>query len=55
MAERGLSGWQIISLVMGVTAILALAAVALILGKDAIIALAIVFVIGLVFAAWLNS
>lgn len=55
MAERRLSGWQIVTLIMGLAAIIALAAVALILGKDALITLAVIFVIGIVLAAWLNS
>jgi hypothetical protein len=55
MAERGLSGWQIVTLIMGLAAVIALAAVALILGKDAVIGLAVIFVIGIVLVAWMNS
>jgi hypothetical protein len=40
---------------MGLAAVIALAAVALIMGKDAVIVLAVIFVIGIVLTAWLNS
>jgi hypothetical protein len=55
MAERGLSGWQIVTLITGFAAVIALAAVALILGKDAVIALAVILVIGIVLVGWMNS
>ena len=52
MAERGLSGWQIVTLIMAFTAVIALAAVALMLGKDAVIAIAVILVLGVAFLAW---
>jgi len=53
MAVPQLSGWQIATLILAFTAVIAVAAVALILGKDAIIALAVVVVVGAVLVAWL--
>jgi len=56
MAEqRGLSSWQIVTLVAISLAVVASAAVALILGKDAIIAIAVILVIGVIAFGWLNS
>jgi hypothetical protein len=53
MAARQLSGWQIVMLILGFTAIIAVAAVALMLGKDALISIAVVLVVGLLFVSWL--
>jgi hypothetical protein len=52
MAARQLSGWQLATLVLGFSAVIAVAAVALILGKDAVIALAVILVVGLLLASW---
>lgn len=49
-----LSGWQIATLILAFSSIIAVAAVALILGKDAVIALAVIMVLGVVFISWLN-
>ena len=46
MAARQLSGWQIATLILAFSAIIAVAAVALILGKDAIISIAVILVLG---------
>jgi len=53
MAERGLSGWQIVTLITGFFAVIAISAVALILGKDAVIAVAVVLVIGVALMSYL--
>ena len=55
MAERRLSGWQIVYLIMALAAIIALAAVALIFGKDAVIMMVVVVVVGMVLLAILNN
>lgn len=55
VAMRHISGWQIVTLVLVLTAAIAASAVALILGKDALISIAIVVVIGMVVVAWLNN
>jgi hypothetical protein len=52
MAARQLSGWQIATLIMAFSAVIALAAVALIMGKDAVIALAVIFVVGIALVSW---
>jgi hypothetical protein len=49
MALRQLSGWQIATLILAFSAVIAIAAVALILGKDAIIALAVILVLVVAF------
>ena len=54
MAARQLSGWQIATLILAFSAVIAVAAVALILGKDAVIALAVILVLVVVFVSWLN-
>jgi hypothetical protein len=54
MAARQLSGWQIVMLILGLSAITAVAAVALILGKDAVIALAVILVLVAAFMSWLS-
>jgi hypothetical protein len=53
MGARQLSGWQIVTLIVAATAVIAVAAVALILGKDAIIAIAVIFVAAIVLISWL--
>jgi len=53
MVVRQLSGWQIVMLILGFSAIIAVAAVALILGKDAIIAMAVVLVLVVACVSWL--
>jgi hypothetical protein len=55
MAERRLSGWQIVYLITSLAAIVALAAVALIFGKDAVIMMVLVVVVGMVLVAILNN
>ena len=45
MAERGLSGWQIVTLITACFAVIAISAVALIIGKDALIAVAVILVL----------
>jgi hypothetical protein len=55
VAIKQLSGWQMVTLIVMSIAIIAAAAVVLILGKDALITMAVIFVIGLVLVAWLNS
>ena len=45
MAERGLSGWQIVTLIIACVAVIAISAVALIIGKDALIAIAVILVL----------
>ncbi len=45
MAERGLSGWQIVTLITACIAVIAISAVALIIGKDALIAIAVILVL----------
>jgi hypothetical protein len=52
MAVRQLSGWQIATLILAFSAVIAVAAVALILGKDAVIALAVVLVVGVALVSW---
>ena len=47
------SGWQIVTLIVGCTAVIAISAVALILGKDAIIAMAAVLFFSIVLVSWL--
>ncbi|MEN3379260.1 MAG: hypothetical protein V7604_4615 [Hyphomicrobiales bacterium] len=54
MAARQLSGWQIATLILAFSSVIAVAAVALILGKDAVIALAVILVLVVVFVSWLN-
>jgi hypothetical protein len=54
MAVPQLSGWQIATLILAFSAIIAIAAVALILGKDAIIAIAVILVLVVAFVSWLN-
>ena len=54
MAVRQISGWQIATLILAFSAVIAVAAVALILGKDAIIALAVILVLVVAFVSWLN-
>ena len=54
MAVPQLSGWQIATLILAFSAIIAVAAVALILGKDAIIALAVILVLLVAIVSWLN-
>ena len=54
MAARQLSGWQIATLILAFSAVIAVAAVALILGKDAVIALAVILVLIVAFVSWLN-
>jgi hypothetical protein len=53
MGARQLSGWQIVTLIVAATAVIAVAAVALILGKDAIIAIAVIFVAAIILISWL--
>ena len=53
MAVRQLSGWQIVMLILGFSAIIAVAAVALILGKDAIIGIAVILLLAVAFVGWL--
>jgi hypothetical protein len=55
MAERRLSGWQIVYLITTLAAIVALATVALIFGKDAVIMMVVVVVVGMVLMAILNN
>jgi hypothetical protein len=45
MAERGLSGWHIVTLITACFAIIAMCAVVLLIGKDALIAMAMVLVL----------
>jgi hypothetical protein len=45
MAERSLSGWQIVTLITACVAVIAISAVALIIGKDALIAIAVILVL----------
>ena len=52
MAVRQLSGWQIATLILASSAVIAIAAVALILGKDAVIAIAVVLVLVVAFVSW---
>lgn len=52
MAARQMSGWQIVTLIMGFAAVIAVAAVALIMGKDAVIAIAVILVLGVAFVSW---
>jgi hypothetical protein len=52
---KQLSGWQIVTLILVCTAVIAASAVALILGKDALITIAIVIVIGAIAVAVLNN
>ena len=52
MAARGLSGWQMVTLIMAFGAVIAVAAVALILGKDAVIALAVILVAVIGISTW---
>jgi hypothetical protein len=54
MVARQLSGWQIATLILAFSAVIAVAAVALILGKDAVIAIAVILVLVVVFVSWLN-
>ena len=42
MRARQLSGWQLVTLIMAFSAVIAVAAVALILGKDAVIGIVVV-------------
>jgi hypothetical protein len=53
MAERQLSGWHIVTIIVASVAVISVAAVALILGKDAIIALAVVMVAAALLIGWL--
>ena len=55
MAERGLSGWQIVTLITACVAVIAISAVALILGKEAVIALAVILVICIAFGSWVSG
>ena len=55
MAERRLSGWQIVYLITTLFAITALAAVALIFGKGAVITMVVVVVVGMVLMAILSN
>ena len=52
MAARQLSGWQIVTLIVALVAVIAVSAVALILGKDAVIAIAVILVVGAALTAW---
>jgi hypothetical protein len=52
MAAPQLSGWQIATLILAFSAIIAVAAVALILGKDAVIAIAVILVLGVALVSW---
>ena len=52
MAARQLSGWQIATLILAFSAVIAIAAVALILGKDAVISIAVILVVGIALVAW---
>ena len=45
MAERGLSGWQIVTLITACVVVIAISAVALIIGQDALIAIAVILVL----------
>jgi hypothetical protein len=45
MAERGLSGWQIVTLITACFAVICMCAVVLLIGKDALIAMAVVMVL----------
>jgi hypothetical protein len=54
MTVPQLSGWQIATLILAFSAVIAVAAVALILGKDAVIALAVILVLGVALVSWLN-
>jgi len=47
------SGWQIVTLIVACTAVIAISAVALILGKDAIIAMAAILFFSIVLVSWL--
>jgi len=47
-----LSGWQIATLILAFSAIIAVAAVALILDKDAIISIAVILVLGVALVSW---
>ena len=52
MAARQLSGWQIATLILAFSAVIAVAAVALILGKDAVISIAVILVLGVALVSW---
>lgn len=52
MVARPLSGWQIATLILAFSAVIAIAAVALILGKDAVISIAVILVIGVALTSW---
>jgi hypothetical protein len=52
MPARQLSGWQMVTLITGFAAVIAVAAVALILGKDAVISLAVILVVGIALLSW---
>ena len=47
------SGWQIVTLIVACTAVIAISAVTLILGKDAIIAMAAILFFSIVLVSWL--
>jgi hypothetical protein len=52
MAARQLSGWQVTTLILAFSAVIAIAAVALILGKDAVISIAVILVVGIALVSW---
>ena len=52
MAARQLSGWQIATLILAFSAVIAIAAVALVLGKDAVISIAVILVLGFALVSW---
>jgi len=52
MVARPLSGWQIATLILAFSAVIAIAAVALILGKDAVISIAVILVVGIALVSW---
>ena len=52
MAERQLSGWQIVTLITACFAVIAISAVALFLGKDAVIAIAVVLGLSVVVVSY---
>jgi len=53
MAERSLSGWQIVTLITACVAVISISAVALIIGKDALIAIAVILVLSVALVSWL--
>jgi hypothetical protein len=50
-----LSGWHIVTLILGFSAVIAIAAVALILGKEAMIAIAVALVAAIILIGWLTT